>query len=344
MNGSDLRKRLVALIVALAWTAVVVGVTYMLLLPLIGQWEARKYLTTTGIVTGSEVQRQPGERGAQYQARIEFEYEVAGVQWSNDRYGFSPMWSTNRRAAKAVVDRYPAGSSVTVFYDGNDPGQSVLEVSPSGSELVWLLLMTPFVVVTILMWYVPGSYLVWHYGQNEMIAGATLKHRAHGVVLRSYRVSPLILAVVAAGAAGFVLAVVLIPVDHVVPLRSGVINWTFLVVGLAAAGGAVAAITLNGGAPRTILINAEKRYMTAHWFSRCQQIDFRHIQSVRVLPTWLTFWKKAPVYTHRVQVQYANDANGRSESLVLPATLTEEWAQELAGWLRRQTGKTHAHD
>ena len=58
-----------------------------------------------------------------YIAQVEFEYAVDGVAYTNDARAL------DREACRQLVDRYPQGSSVIVFYNQNAPNISVLEHS-----------------------------------------------------------------------------------------------------------------------------------------------------------------------------------------------------------------------
>ena len=42
------------------------------------------------------------------------------------------MRTSNMRVQQSIVDRYPVGRQVTVYYDPHDPGQAVLEKRVNG--------------------------------------------------------------------------------------------------------------------------------------------------------------------------------------------------------------------
>src|SRR5262249_20224359 len=62
-----------------------------------------------------------------YQADVHYEYAVAGRRYSSSRVSFSGYGPGDRSHADNIVNRYPAGSPVTVFYSPDAPETSVLE-------------------------------------------------------------------------------------------------------------------------------------------------------------------------------------------------------------------------
>lgn len=80
-----------------------------------------------GEVVYSDVERRSDEDGTTYSAEVEYEFTVADRLLSGNLVKFGETSSSNSSHARRIVNRYPVGSEVRVFYDPNDPYLSVLE-------------------------------------------------------------------------------------------------------------------------------------------------------------------------------------------------------------------------
>ena len=143
---------------ALPWVALLVG--FVLLV--VGTWrlmegsDTRGWESTRGTVEISEVDRRmvssSGTRRTKHYAVVRYRYQVEGQSYHNDRVSvgggerrtsavfFSSGGGTGTLTeARSIVDRYPQGASVTVFYDPADPTRSVLEQGTGGYAWLWLL-------------------------------------------------------------------------------------------------------------------------------------------------------------------------------------------------------------
>ena len=73
-----------------------------------------------------------GIESTAYQAVVVYAYTVMGQEYTGKQVAFG-VHSATRKAASAVLERYPLDRQVTVYYDPQKPGQAVLErVSTSG--------------------------------------------------------------------------------------------------------------------------------------------------------------------------------------------------------------------
>ena len=93
--------------------------------------------SVTGTVTASRYQESPvatadGDEHIRYFANVAYRYEVDGKPYNCERIAFHGIDPHTRLlAVQAIVDRYPAGATVRVRYNPDDPGEAVLEVRPS---------------------------------------------------------------------------------------------------------------------------------------------------------------------------------------------------------------------
>jgi hypothetical protein len=77
-------------------------------------------------VTG-RVSGQGKDRRSTSEAWVRYEYAVAGTPYRNERIAYGGGAAAALTNARDVVDRYPPGAGVTVYYLPSDPGESVLE-------------------------------------------------------------------------------------------------------------------------------------------------------------------------------------------------------------------------
>jgi hypothetical protein len=87
-----------------------------------------KWPTVEGRVTVSTVERKRSSDSTTYAANVGYDYEVDGEKRMGDTVWFGGNFSSsNSGLARETVDKYPAGSQVRVYYNPEDPDQSVLE-------------------------------------------------------------------------------------------------------------------------------------------------------------------------------------------------------------------------
>lgn len=89
--------------------------------------ESRSWSSTAGIVVKSRVEVSGGEHTSVI-PRIVYEYEVGGQTYQNDKLRPGDIhFAVHSGNAYDVVDRYPVGSAVVVYYNPSNPARSALE-------------------------------------------------------------------------------------------------------------------------------------------------------------------------------------------------------------------------
>jgi len=93
---------------------------------------------TDGTVTKSAFKKSKGSssKGSSggsvvWYADIEYEYTVDGQPYTHYRVSFGEYGSSDQSHAKAILDRYPVGKTVTVYHKPGEPNEAVLE--PEGT-------------------------------------------------------------------------------------------------------------------------------------------------------------------------------------------------------------------
>ncbi len=100
-----------------------------------------------GEVVSSSVETHRGSgrnSSTTYHAEVHYTYEVNGRTYDGNRVAYGDYGSSSPSHARRIVNRYPAGTEVTVHYRPDDPEQCVLE---PGMKLQ--------------AWFVPGLGLVF---------------------------------------------------------------------------------------------------------------------------------------------------------------------------------------
>ena len=101
-----------------------------------------RWPTVEGTVVGTEVTTRRGCKGATVDvAIVTYGYTVSGKEYTSKNFHFDegPKQFSGKKLAEYHVSQYPAGASVTVHYNPNDPGEACLVTK--SSLVVWGLFL-----------------------------------------------------------------------------------------------------------------------------------------------------------------------------------------------------------
>lgn len=107
--------------------------TFVVLISVVGltKFRASKtWLWTTGQITSAEMEKRLSRgrsRSVTYHAAIVYDYSVQGTKYSGHRVAFGEYGSSNPNHAREILNRYPLGRQVDVYYNPSKPQDSVLE-------------------------------------------------------------------------------------------------------------------------------------------------------------------------------------------------------------------------
>jgi len=82
-----------------------------------------------------------------YTAEVEYDYLVEGEVLRGNRVQFGLGGSSNSKAIREIVNRYPVGAEVDVYYDPAKPSQCTLEQKAAGSVAFFLIIGTLFLIL-----------------------------------------------------------------------------------------------------------------------------------------------------------------------------------------------------
>jgi len=114
---------------------------------------SRSWPTVPGTVTASRVTSLPSGLiwpFTLYRLRLTYRYTVDGFEYEGGRVQFGPKTIPSQDLIDAFAAKYPAGASVAVHYDPNDPQTCTIETSDDmvweDKARIWNLALFPFVL------------------------------------------------------------------------------------------------------------------------------------------------------------------------------------------------------
>jgi hypothetical protein len=107
----------------------------------------RHFLPAEGIVLLSKLESESGSKSTSYRPLIKYGYRVGDRDYVSDQYFYGMAGSSDSSYAKAAVQANPKGAAVTVYYDPDQPAESVLSTDIPGSTYFLMLFFQPFVLV-----------------------------------------------------------------------------------------------------------------------------------------------------------------------------------------------------
>jgi hypothetical protein len=116
---------------------------------------SRAWPSVSGRVLNSSLIRTPRRGtsgGGSYVPMIVYEYQVDGKVYRGQRYSFGTQVGTGFTGiASRVVDRYPEGSAVDVYYNPENPSEAVLKRSAGGSwgNLLMVVVLAAAAVIVL---------------------------------------------------------------------------------------------------------------------------------------------------------------------------------------------------
>jgi len=97
-----------------------------------GSYESASWPDTLGNITSSHVSKKTYKDSdhrtrTTFYPKVVYQYQVDGRRHTNSRINFGGETGSMKWLAQRAVDRYPAGKTVKVSYNPQDPTYSVLE-------------------------------------------------------------------------------------------------------------------------------------------------------------------------------------------------------------------------
>ena len=95
--------------------------------------------STEGTIVESRVEWKKNREGdgPSYEAAVRYAYEVDGQEYTGNRIGYARILDSDPYEARRLVNRYPEGAQVQVYYKAQKPEKSLLETT--GGRFSFLL-------------------------------------------------------------------------------------------------------------------------------------------------------------------------------------------------------------
>lgn len=112
-----------------------------------------------GVIVDSEMEyHRSNEGGGTYHARVLYDYRVGGELFTGDRVAYGDYGSSDASHARSIVNRYPKGQAVYVYYDPSEPKESVLETGVKAQAFFLPVFGLVFLIAGLFMVvYLPKS-------------------------------------------------------------------------------------------------------------------------------------------------------------------------------------------
>ena len=181
----------------LLWSFCTLAIDLILIVMVIQTLHSWSYPVTHGAITQSEVRRKAGANEKSIRAEVKYQFRVADRDFTGSTLSFFKMNWSSRQEADRVVQSLPVGQQVEVFYNPSDPNDSALSRSLDGRPLFFAALLLPFNLVMI--GGLRGVWRSFHGIRNQPMqleGDRWIVRRSHG--------SPLVVALIVAGAISFV--------------------------------------------------------------------------------------------------------------------------------------------
>lgn len=107
---------------------------------------------TNGEITRSDITTSTGKNGTQYKANIHYKYEVYGIEYISKRvfYGSNISTSSKKRAQK-LIDKYPVGQKVNLFFDPMKNSRAVIEPGARWEIKFFVIFSALFIIIPLLL-------------------------------------------------------------------------------------------------------------------------------------------------------------------------------------------------
>lgn len=155
----------VLLLFVLPWTAITMGFNFLMVSGIVRQAQSASWPSVPGTILTSEVESVRGGKSTTHGLKVLYTWTVEGQRYEGTRYRLNAWRSSDRGYAEGLVERFPAGVTVPVYYRPGQPSEAVLVAGMQGAELFLLMFLLPFNLVTLWL----GTVLVRVWRRDERL-------------------------------------------------------------------------------------------------------------------------------------------------------------------------------
>jgi Protein of unknown function (DUF3592) len=145
---SGSRKRGWIVIIAI----VIVVIDCFFIKSLIPQIESRSYPSTTGWIISSKVREMGGPDAPCYGVSFKYRYQVNGHSYEETRFRYA-YYAGSLSWARNLAASHPAGSQIQVFYNPQNPADSLLSAGINAEDIIFSLFFTSVTIFIFYLWW-----------------------------------------------------------------------------------------------------------------------------------------------------------------------------------------------
>jgi hypothetical protein len=110
----------------------------------------KSWTKTTAIVVTSEVKKGTSSKGSpKYSPEITYYYQIGAMEYTSKKYSSTTARGTSQWA-RQVVDKYPSGAEVAVYYNPKKVNESVLATGLQSDDY-WMTILSGFFLAVVFL-------------------------------------------------------------------------------------------------------------------------------------------------------------------------------------------------
>lgn len=132
-----------------AWTIGMAWFDWVWATSVVNQIRTLSFPSVSGQVISSEIVEEPGDETVLYRPDVKYGYVVGNGEFVSHQISQWAESSSFKKESQKVVEQYPVGRQVTVYYSPRDPSHAVLEPGFHPNNFLVALLLVPFNLIAI---------------------------------------------------------------------------------------------------------------------------------------------------------------------------------------------------
>lgn len=112
-----------------------------------------------GFILESYIEKSRSDGKYRYKAKINYSYEINGNKYQGNRVSFGDV--VTKGYAEKIIEKYPVGQSVNVYYDPNKSSKSTLVVGLNFIVILYPLLGLFFTILSFVLLVFRKRMLDW---------------------------------------------------------------------------------------------------------------------------------------------------------------------------------------
>jgi hypothetical protein len=323
----------VVLVLLVLWAAVIGAADYYVFGTTARQYLSKNFATNRCEIITSEITPHGlFHSGVTFQ----YTYTVHGKEYRGFRYRYDDEYSSS--PGGDIAQRIQKWSAHTVYYDPNNPANSVLATGVEGVDLLMILFSVPVNVAVIMLWIWIASWLREKWRMPEA-GGVRIWRRDGKVRVRLAWLSAPTAGFYALGGAAFAATFPVVVMYGLAPGMAAMENTWALVLTAAAAVFCWKALR-NGSGRFDLLIDEESQTLTLpQTAGRRQSITFLRGQVAGVcVQRRVSRLSSGSFYSYLPALDCREPGAGLRREALSPCGWTEEKARAFSQWLAGQLG------